>query len=659
MRTLLNLVTSTAVCGLSLLQAFAQPVSLTVDVNRIKGEVNPNMWGLFFEDINMGADGGLYAELVKNRSFEFFRPMMGWKTLGEPREGALLVLNRQEASERNPRFLRVNTALAGSKGLGISNEGFRGMGVKAGLRYDFSVWYRQQQPGVKLRLELVDSAGHVIGTGMLEPGTETGGWQRAEATFRSDATDPRARLNIWFEGAGTIDLDMISLFPEDTWKGRKGGLRADMVQILADMKPGFLRFPGGCIVEGYDLSQRFQWKKTVGPVEDRQQIINRWNFEFAHRPTPDYFQTFGLGFFEYFQLAEDLGAEPLPILNCGMACQFNSAEVVPMDQLDEYIQDALDLIEFANGAVTTTWGKLRADMGHPEPFNLKMIGVGNENWGPQYIERLTAFKQAINTKYPDIAIVASSGTDPSGERFDYLNRELRRMEVDLIDEHFYRHPDWFFENASRYDDYDRNGSKVFAGEYAAQSVRIASPDNKNNWLTALAEAAFLTGVERNADVVTLASYAPLFGHVDGWQWTPDLIWVDNLSVFGTPNYYVQKLYSTNKGTHIVPLTSDGQPLTGQGGLYASAVVDKRTDELIIKVANRSDSVATLELELQGVRNLKAAGTHIELRSDDMDQVNSIREPLAVSPQEKKVTIDRRRPMLKVTPYSFNVFKIPL
>src|SRR5690606_2248096 len=201
--------------------------------------------------------------------------------------------------------------------------------------------------------------------------------------------------------------------------------------------------------------------------------------------------------------------------------------------------------------------------------------------------------------------------------------------------------------------------KVFAGEYAAQSVRIASPDNKNNWLTALAEAAFLTGVERNADVVTLASYAPLFGHVDGWQWTPDLIWVDNLSVFGTPNYYVQKLYSTNKGTHIVPLTSDGQPLTGQGGLYASAVVDKRTDELIIKVANRSDSVATLELELQGVRNLKAAGTHIELRSDDMDQVNSIREPLAVSPQEKKVTIDRPRPMLKVTPYSFNVFKIPL
>ncbi len=639
--------------------SIAQNHEFTVAVDQPTGEVNPHMWGLFFEDINMGADGGIYAELVKNRSFEFFRPMMGWQTLGNAPEGALLVLNRQEDHAHNPRFLRVNTTTAGSGGVGVSNEGFRGMGIKEGLNYDFSVMYHQRQPGITLRLELVDSAGLVIGRGMLEPQTEADGWQKQSVSFRATATHPKARLNIWFEGKGEIDLDMISLFPEDTWKGRPGGLRADMVQILADMKPGFLRFPGGCIVEGYDLSQRFQWKKTVGPIEERQMVINRWNFEFRHRPTPDYFQTFGLGFFEYFQLAEDIGAEPLPILNCGMACQFNTAEAVPLDQLDPYIQDALDLIEFANGAITTTWGKLRADMGHPEPFNLHMLGVGNENWGPQYVERLAVFQKAIKEKYPNIAIVASSGTDPNGERFDYLDSALRKMDMDIIDEHFYRHPDWFFDNATRYDDYDRSGPKIFAGEYAAQSVRIASPDNKNNWLTALSEAAFLTGVERNADVVTLASYAPLFGHVDGWQWTPDLIWVDNLGVYGTPNYYVQRLYSTNKGTHVVPLTDQGKPVAGENGLFASAVLDKNRNEVIIKVANRDEKSATIQLNLSGTRRVETEALHIELRSDDLDRVNSINHPSAVSPHERIISVDRRRPSVVVAPYSFNVFKIKL
>jgi len=637
--------------------AAGQPTVLRVDINQIKGKVNPAMWGLFFEDINMGADGGLYAELIKNRSFEFFRPLMGWNVLGKAQEGALLVLNRQEQQAANPRFLRVNTERAGAEGMGLSNEGFRGMGIKEGLRYDFSVMYRQRKPGITLKLELVDSAGRVIGQGRWQPRGDGQGWQKQSASFQATATHPRARLNIWFEGAGEIDLDMISLFPADTWKGRPGGLRADMVQLLADMQPGFLRFPGGCIVEGFDLSQRFQWKKTVGPIEDRQQLINRWNFEFRHRPTPDYFQTFGLGFFEYFQLAEDIGAEPLPILNCGMACQFNSAEVVPMDRLDEYVQDALDLIAFANGDISSPWGKLRAEMGHPEPFNLKMLGVGNENWGPQYIERLAVFQKAINEQYPEIAIVASSGTDPSGERFDYLNSELRKMQVDIIDEHYYRHPDWFFENASRYDDYDRNGPKIFAGEYAAQSVRIASPDNKNNWLTALAEAAFLTGVERNADVVTLASYAPLFGHIDGWQWTPDLIWVDNLQAYGTPNYYVQKLYATNKGTHIVPVTAGGKPLTGHQGLYASAVVDGNAGEVIVKVVNRNGDSETVVLDVPGIRRMPATATCIVLQSDNLDRMNTIDQPLAVSPKTETVEINGKRPQFELKPYSFTVIKI--
>jgi len=262
-------------------------------------------------------------------------------------------------------------------------------------------------------------------------------------------------MNIWFEGNGSIDLDMISLFPDDTWKNRPEGLRSDLVQLLADLKPGFLRFPGGCIVEGRDLANRYQWKNTVGKIEDRHLIVNRWNTEFAHRLTPDYFQSFGMGFFEYFQLAEDIGAEPLPILNCGMACQFNTAEVVPMDQLDPYIQNALDLIEFANGPADSKWGKVRTGMGHPSPFNLKFIGVGNEQWGSQYIERYKAFIKAIKEKYPDIKIVTGTGPSPSGKDFDYASRELKKLNAQIVDEHYYANPEWFFQNATRYDNYDR------------------------------------------------------------------------------------------------------------------------------------------------------------------------------------------------------------
>jgi alpha-L-arabinofuranosidase len=436
-------------------------------------------------------------------------------------------------------------------------------------------------------------------------------------------------------------------------------MRADMIQMLADMKPGFIRFPGGCIVEGFDLSQRYQWKNTIGALEDRQLTINRWNFEFAHRPTPDYFQTFGLGFFEYFQLAEDMGAEPLPILNCGMACQFNTAEVVPLDQLEPYVQDALDLIEFANGDVNTKWGKKRAEMGHPAPFNLKMLGVGNENWGPQYVERLKIFTKAIKEKYPDIKIVNSSGTDPNGERFDYLNTTLRSMKADIIDEHYYRKPEWFLQNAKRYDNYDRNGSKVFAGEYAAQSDRIASPDNKNNWHTALSEAAFMTGLERNADVVVMASYAPLFAHSEGWQWTPDLIWVDNLNVIGTPNYHVQKLFSVYKGTHAVPMLLNNEAIAGQDSLYASASIDRNTNEIILKVVNASGKEQQSDINLQGARKLTGKATLTQLTSEELDKVNKVGNPPAIAPVEKQIALKGKKLNLSLPPYSFSVVRVKM
>ncbi len=644
-------------CGIT--QSFAQTKTFTVKANQLGATVQPTMWGVFFEDINMGADGGIYAELVKNRSFEFYKPLMGWTVQRKKAvEGDILVLNRQGAKSNNPRFLQVNATNAVKGSLGITNEGFRGMGVKQGLRYDFSVMYRQKSPGVKLHLELINSKNEVIGTGELTPAGSDYSWKKQAVSFNATATEPKAKLNIWFEGNGTIDLDMVSLFPSDTWKNRPGGLRADMVQLLADMKPGFIRFPGGCIVEGHDLSTRYQWKKTIGPIDERELIVNRWNTEFAHRPAPDYYQTFGLGFFEYFQLSEDIGAEPLPILNCGMACQFNTAEVVPLDQLEPYVQDALDLIEFANGDVSTKWGKVRADMGHPKPFNLKMMGVGNENWGPQYIERLKVFTKAIKAKYPQIKLVNSSGTDPNGERFDYLNGELRKMNADIIDEHYYRRPEWFLENAKRYDNYPRNGSKVFAGEYAAQSDKIVSVNNKNNLQTAISEAAFLTGLERNADVVNMASYAPLFAHVEGWQWTPDMIWVDNLRSYGTPNYYVQKLYSLNKGTNVVPVQLDGQNVTGQDGLYASAVVDKKTNELILKIVNTSDKETEGKFDIQGSK-LQSKGTQTVLTGEGLDKVNSLDNPKDISPKEQPISVKGQSIKSKLAPNSFNVIKVKM
>src|SRR5665213_2284461 len=405
--------------------------TITIQANKPVAEVQPTMWGIFFEDINMAADGGIYAELVKNRSFEFARQMDGWtvqpvgnmpyqpfqKQFGE---GTVIIINRQQSNTTNPRFIRITAKNTAKGSLGLTNDGFRGMGIKKDVQYDFSLMYRQQSADIKMYVELVDSSGKILGGTTFIPTEADNNWHKQSVSFTANKTETKAKLNIWFEGNGVIDLDMISLFPRDTWKHRPGGLRADLVQLLADLKPGFIRFPGGCIVEGRELATRYQWKKTIGPIEDRQLIINRWNTEIAARPAPDYFQTFGLGFFEYFQLAEDIGAEPLPILNCGMACQFNTAEVAALQQIDPYVQDALDLIEFANGDTNTKWGTVRARLGHPAPFNLKMIGVGNENWGPQYIERFKVFQKTIKKKYPEIKIVASTSAEYQGERFKYL-----------------------------------------------------------------------------------------------------------------------------------------------------------------------------------------------------------------------------------------------
>jgi alpha-L-arabinofuranosidase len=634
----------------------AQPI--IVDVDKPRAEIKPTMWGIFFEDINFAADGGIYAELVKNRSFEFNKPRTGWKVDVASKDSShFLILNNGLLNEANPRFARV-TIKEGTGRFGITNSGFKGMGIKQNMRYNFSVRASLPAEGnIVLRVELITEEGEKIGEATLSPkGKE---WKKYEASFAASKSDLRSSLRIWFEGTGTIDFDMVSLFPGDTWKGRSNGLRADLVQLLADLKPGFIRFPGGCIVEGYDLNTRYQWKNTIGNVENRHLIVNRWNTEFSHRPAPDYYQSFGLGFYEYFLLAEDIGAEPLPILNCGMACQFNSAELVPLDQLGPYIQDALDLIEFANGNAETKWGKIRSQMGHPAPFSMKYLGIGNEQWGPQYFERYALFEKAIKSKYPDINLVSGTGPQPDDALFKSAVELLKTLKPQLVDEHYYRPPKWFRDNAARYDNYDRNSYKIFAGEFAAQSVYTTSPDNKNNWECALSEAAFMTGLERNADVVNMVSYAPLFAHVDGWQWTPDLIWFDNLKSFGTANYYVQKLFSTNKGTDALTILEEDKPLAGQQGLYASAVLDKKSGEIILKIVNTSAVVLNKTIVLQTSKKVNAKAMMTVLKNEKLHAMNSLDNPEVIKPVDQEMQLKGKKIEIAADSYSLTVMRIKI
>ena len=634
--------------------------TLTVKVDKPQAIIQPTMWGVFFEDINFGADGGLYAEMVKNRSFEFFVPLMGWQVTQKVfKEDNILILNGAKENPHNPHYLRVSVSPENNGGLSLINEGFRGMGIKKGLRYDFSLEYRQVTSGLKLHIQLLDNANKVIGQTIVIP-DETGySWHKATTSIIASATVFKGQMKIWFEGTGVIDLDMVSLFPSDTWKGRSGGLRADMVQKLADLKPGFVRFPGGCIVEGFNLAGRYEWKKTIGATDQREYKINRWNFEFPHKAAPDYFQSFGLGFFEYFQLAEDIGAEPLPILNCGMACQFNSSELTLMKDESPYVEDALDLIEFANGDTTTTWGKMRAHLGHPNPFHLKIMGVGNENWGPQYVERLKLFMNAIKSKYPDFKIVCSSGTDPDGDRFNYLNDTLRALHASLIDEHYYRSPEWFFANAQRYDGYPGNDSRVFVGEYAAHVNGDVKGEKRNCWLSALSEAAFMTGLERNAGKVSMASYAPLFAHIDAWQWAPDLIWVNNLQAYGTPDYYVQQMYSLNKGNKVLPITLNNNVVAGKDSLYATACLDTVSNEVIVKIVNASRNVCAQSIVLEGVSKISNQAKITVMQSNDLYATNSFDTPLNVSPKESVINIKGKKIPVVAAPYSFSVVRVKI
>ena len=635
------------------LSAQQKPVVIAVDAAHPGASISPSMYGVFFEDINFGADGGLYPELVKNRSFEFQEPLTGWHQdlgisqsgMANPR-GEMSIRTEGPLNASNPHYLHVRVFEAG---YGFANSGFRGMGVTEGAEYRFSAYVRSKGPKA-LRATVTDENGREIGSGKLEG--FGGEWKRVQSVIKTSATTAHARLNLIFDERGELDLDMVSLFPVDTWKHRENGLRKDLVQLLYDMHPGFLRFPGGCIVEGRQLATRYRWKTTVGDLAQRRTLINRWNDEFDFRPAPDYFQSFGLGFYEYFQLAEDIGAKPLPILNCGMACEFNTNETAAMDQLDEYVRDALDLIEFANGPATSPWGKIRAQMGHPAPFHLTMIGVGNEQWGPHYVERYKVFAAALKAKHPEIKLVVAAGPAPAGEPFESMWATWRQLKPDLVDEHYYMSPEWFLENTSRYDKYDRSGPKVFAGEYAAQTVGTTSAENRNNWKAALSEAAFMTGLERNGDVVQMASYAPLMAHVDAWQWKPDEIWFDNLRSYGTPNYYVQREFARNAGTRTVPSTPHAE-----NGIYTSATMDERSHELIVKVVNVTADARAAEIRVDGTdANGEAKVT--TLVSDPAAE-NSFDHPKMVSPADSTAEVRAGKIAAELKPYSLTVFRVRL
>ncbi|MCM1520214.1 MAG: carbohydrate binding domain-containing protein [Lachnoclostridium sp.] len=635
-------------------------MNFDIEVNRPTTDIADTMYGLFFEDINFGADGGIYAEMVKNRSFEFPEHLMGWRSFGN-----IEILDEGGPFDRNPHFIRLSSPGHMHKRTGIDNEGFFGVSFRSDSTYHFSVWARTASTGSpsKIKVELIDPAadGETQVCGSTTIDITSPDWTKYTASLKATETVEKGRLRIFLDSPFPVDLEHISLFPSDTWKRRDGGLRRDLVELLAGVNPGIFRFPGGCIVEGTDLNTRYQWKNTVGPVENRPLNENRWHYTFPHRHFPDYFQTGGLGFYEYFLLSEDLGAEPLPVLSVGLACQFQNNDPnahVAVDSLDQYIQDAIDLVEFANGDPATPWGKIRASMGHPDPFGLKYIAIGNEQWGSEYVERLSRFIDEMRKKCPEIKIVGSSGPNSEGDQFDYLWPEMKRLKVDLVDEHFYRPEDWFLSQGMRYDNYDREGPKVFAGEYACHTKGY----KRNNFRAALCEAAFMTGLERNADIVRMATYAPLVAHVEGWQWRPDMIWFDNFRSVPTASYYVQKLYGIYKGTRVIPLTMDGKPvagLDGQNGVFATAAIDDKTNNYIIKVVNTSDTAHKAKSNLKGLdsdditRNVRM----ITLRSNNATADNTLQNPDIIKPLESSFTITGDSFTTTLKPEEFVVYII--
>ncbi len=502
--------------------------TITIEVDKPGHAISPLLYGIFFEDINCSADGGLYAELVRNRNFEDSDQPLHWSTLSsDPASVQMCVDSSRPVSPKNQHALRVSLADVHGQRAGVVNEGFWGISVKRGGAYELSFFARGGEGFSGPLVASLESTGQVIYASSRNISL-TPEWKKYQVRLTSKQTDAQARLVISSTESGTFWLDMVSLFPRQTWKQQANGLRPDLAGMLTGLRPSFVRFPGGCWVEGDTMSLAYRWKQTIGEPSERRTQHNIWQYEATH----------GLGFHEDLQLCEDLLAEPLFVINCGMSHKEN----VPLGDMPAFVQDALDAIEYANGPVESPWGALRAKHGHRAPFHLRYMEIGNENGSPAYHERYALFYDAIKARYPEIHLVADDWS-------------LKNRPIEIVDEHYYASPEFFIQNADKYDTYDRAGRKVYVGEYA-----VTEHCGQGNLRAAVGEAAFMTGLERNSDVVLMASYAPLFANVNYKKWNPDLINFDSSRVYGVPSYYVQKMFSENRGDVVLPLTIDAPEL---------------------------------------------------------------------------------------------------
>lgn len=593
-----------------------KPVKATVTAQPEETkEISDLLMGIFFEDINYSADGGLYAELIQNRDFEYdpsdregdknWNSTHSWKLEGE--NATFTISTSDPIHPNNPHYAVLET---NQPGAALTNTGFDGIALKAGEKYDFSLFARipEGSKSGKLLVHLVDADGTVQGETTVTVSSRS--WKTYKAVLTAKASAD-TRLELRPQSAGEIELDMISLFPQNTFKGRKNGLRPDLAQTLADMHPRFVRFPGGCVAHGDGLKNIYQWKNTIGPLEARKPARNLWG----------YHQSMGLGYYEYFQFCEDIGAESLPVLAAGVPCQNSACHGdlrggqqggIPMSEMGAYIQDILDLIEWANGdAKKTKWGKIRAESGHPKPFNLKYIGIGNEDLITDvFEERFTMIYLAIKEKYPEIIVVGTVG--PFNEGTDYVEgwKLADKLGVPMVDEHYYQSPGWFLHNQDFYDKYDRSKkTKVYLGEYATHI-----PGRRANMETALTEALYLAALERNGDVVHMSSYAPLLAKDGRTQWNPDLIYFNNREVRPTTGYYVQKLYGQNAGDHYIPsqINLDNQDGRVKLRVGSSIVRDSKTGDVIVKLVNLLPVSIETDVQLPGMDGIQSSATRTVL-----------------------------------------------
>jgi alpha-N-arabinofuranosidase len=599
--------------------------------------ISPNLFGVFFEDLSYAADGGLYAELIQNRSFEYSASdRRGWNSLTSWEYttegfgyGTISVETSHPINPNNPHYIVLNIDDPGQKGVGITNLGYDGIRLKKGALYKFSAYINQLSPNtIPIEVKLCGRKGEVYG--IFKFNTSGRGWRKYIGSMLVKLSTDSAMLTLVARQKSKLALDEISLFPQETFKKEDNGLRADLAQAIADIKPKFVRFPGGCLVHGDGVNNIYRWKNTIGPVENRIQQRNIWS----------YHQSVGLGFYEYFRFCEDIGAKPLPVIAAGVSCQNSGGtwaigstgqKALPIAEMKSYIQDILDLIEYANGPVTSTWGAKRAAAGHPKPFHLQYIGIGNEDKQTDaFRSRFKMIYDDLRAKHPEITIVGTVGPSPNGEDYNLGWNFADRLSVPVVDEHFYETPQWFLDNNNRYDNYNRAKSAVYVGEYASQG---------NKLINALSEAAFMTSLERNGDVVKMASYAPLLANLNHTSWNPNLIYFNNDTLVRTVNYYVQQLFSVNEGDTYIPdiISFEQARSTRDSTLASSCVRDSKTGDVILKIVNAGPKAAVAKVNLSVLNVTGDLIVSKTLTGNPNDQ-NSIGHPAVVIPINAQVKI---------------------